>query len=144
MIPVAEVQCSQEWTTLSGTGRYRSPQAWIDQVLETDPALANVRLTCWPRYSGRLRAYGRANLSTGDLTAFTIIGRPSLVSRKELVDTIVHEEVHHRLWQRAHRGSPRAKARIADLEAEERYVIEVSRRFFRLQHHCKFKRGNSG
>ena len=35
---------------------YRKPQAWIDHVIATDPALGGGRLTYHPRYSGRLRA----------------------------------------------------------------------------------------
>jgi len=47
---------------LRGGGRYKHPQAWIDQVLEADPALSNVELSYPPRYSGRLRSYGMATL----------------------------------------------------------------------------------
>lgn len=48
--------------TLSGGGRYKHPQAWIDHVVKTDSALANVKLSYPPRYSGRLKAYGQATL----------------------------------------------------------------------------------
>jgi len=47
---------------LTGGGRYKHPQAWIDQVVESDPALSGVRLSYPPRYSGRLKAFGQATL----------------------------------------------------------------------------------
>lgn len=111
---------------LSGGGRYRNPQAWIDGVVQTDPALSNVKLTYPPRYSGRLQAYGQATLDESGLPGYTAIGRRSLVSRRELLDTIIHEETHHRIWQRAQNGSARAWDRVADIDLEEAYVEEVT------------------
>jgi hypothetical protein len=67
----------------------------------------------------------------------TSIGRPSLVSRRELIDTIIHEETHHRLWQRAQAGSIRAWNKIADPVVEEAFVEEVAYRFLRLQDSLK-------
>ncbi|MCX8138757.1 MAG: hypothetical protein N3E46_03640, partial [Gemmataceae bacterium] len=61
----------------------------------------------------------------------------SLVSRRELLDTIIHEETHHRLWRRAQRGSARAWNKIADIDVEETYVEEVAYRFLRLQDYLK-------
>jgi hypothetical protein len=118
---------------LSGGGRYRNPQAWIDTVTETDPALSNVELSYPPRYSGRLNALGQATLEQPGVAGYTRIGRNSLVSRRELVDTIIHEEIHHRLWGRAQEGSVRAWNIIADIDVEEAYVVEVTSRFLRLQ-----------
>jgi hypothetical protein len=122
---------------LSGGGRYRNPQAWIDSVVKSDPALANVELSYRPRYAGRLRSYGRATLEEPGMAGYTSIGRPSLVSRGELVDTIIHEETHHRLWRRAQAGSLRAWNRIADLAVEEAYVEDVTCRFLRLQDYLR-------
>jgi hypothetical protein len=116
-----------------GGARYKHPQAWIDSIVQSDPALANVKLTYPPRYAGRLRACGRATLEEPGLPGYTSIGRPSLVSRRELVDTIIHEELHHRLWKRAMNGSQRAWRRIADLAVEEEYVEAVTYRFLGLQ-----------
>jgi hypothetical protein len=118
---------------LSAGGRYRHPQEWIDCVIETDSALTNVKLSYPPRYSSRLGAYGRATLEGPGTPGHTTIGRPSLVSRRELLDTILHEEVHHRLWRRAKDGNIRAWNKIADLAVEEAYVEEVAYRFMRLQ-----------
>lgn len=119
----------------SGGARYRHPQAWIDLVVDTDPALAHVKLSYPPRYASRLKAYGRATLEEPGLPGYTSIGRPSLISRRELLDTIIHEEVHHRLWRRALAGNSKAWDKIADLEVEEDYVEEVTRRFLRFQDH---------
>ena len=123
---------------LSGGGRYRHSQAWIDRVVKTDPALSNVKLSYRPCYSGRLKCYGMATLEEPGVPGFTSIGRPSLASRRELVDTIIHEETHHRLWHRSQAGSLRAWSKIADPVAEEAYVEEVVYRFLRLQDHLRF------
>jgi hypothetical protein len=131
---------NQSMAELRGGARYRHPQAWIDLIVETDPALANVTLSYPPRYASRLKAYGRAILEEPGLPGYTSIGRASLVSRRELVDTIIHEEVHHRLWRRASDGSRRAWRKITDLDIEEDYVEEVVGRFLRLQDHLKSTR----
>jgi hypothetical protein len=120
-----------------GGGRYQHPQRWIDHVIETDPALSNVVLSYRPRYSSRLKSYGRVILEEAGMPGYTSIGRPALVSRKELLDTIIHEETHHRLWQRAQGRSLMAWNKIADLEVEEAYVEDVTYRFLRLQDYLK-------
>jgi hypothetical protein len=94
-------------------------------------------LSYHPRYSGRLAAHGQATLEEPDAPGCTSIGRPSLSSRRELLDTIIHEETHHRLWRRAQAGGVRAWDKIADIDVEEAYVEEVAFRFLRLQGHLK-------
>lgn len=116
-----------------GGRRYQHPQAWIDHVVQTDPALSNVRLSYPPRFSRRLKDYGTARRAEPGLPGYIKIGRASLVSRRDLLDTIIHEETHHRLWQRVQAGSVRAARRMANLMAEEAYVAEVAYRFLRLQ-----------
>jgi hypothetical protein len=106
-------------------------------VVEADPALVNVELSYPPRYSGRLKAYGQATLEESGVPGYTSIGRPSLASRSELLDTIIHEETHHRLWHRAQGGSVRAWNRIADLDVEEAYGEGVVFRFLRLQDYLR-------
>src|SRR5262245_5904799 len=113
----------------TGSGRYEHPQAWIDHVVATDPVLWHVRLTCRPRYPGRLLMFGQATHARYGRPALTTIGRRSLVSRGELLDTIIHEELHHRLWRRAQRGCTKAVNLVLDLENEEDYVIAVAQRF---------------
>lgn len=118
---------------LGGAGRYKRPQAWIDRIVDED--VANVRLSHPPRYSGRLRDYGQATLDTPGMpgSGRTTIGRPSLRSRKEMIDTIIHEETHHRLWARFLRGSKRAENLIDDIDIEEAYCEAVARRFLRMK-----------
>jgi hypothetical protein len=122
---------------LGGGGRYRRPQAWVDHVVETELALSHVELSYPPRYSARLKSYGMATLEEPGVAGSTSIGRPSLVSRRELLDTIIHEETHHRLWQRAQAGSVRAGTKMADPVVEEAYVEDVAYRFLRLQDYLK-------
>lgn len=106
---------------------------------------AHVRLTHRPRYSGRLRMWGQAMLEEVAQPGYTSIGRASLSSRRELLDTIIHEEAHHRLWHKAQRGAARAWNKIMDLFVEEAYVREVAFRFVRLQQHLSgVRRRKSG
>jgi hypothetical protein len=51
----------------------------------------------------------------------------------ELIDTIIHEELHHRLWQRVQRGQERAWSLIKDLDIEEAYVLRAVTRFLRTK-----------
>ena len=122
---------------LSAGGRYEHPQAWIDHIIETDSVLSNVELSYPPRFSGRLKSYGMATLEEPNVPGYTSIGRPSLVSRREMLNTIIHEETHHRLWRRAQRGSVTAWNKIADPDREEIYVHAVANRFLRLQDYLK-------
>ncbi|HUT92889.1 MAG TPA: hypothetical protein VMY37_25575, partial [Thermoguttaceae bacterium] len=124
---------SKSSVDFSGAGRYRNPQAWIDSVIDED--IANVSLSHRPRYNGRLKDFGQATLDTPGLpgSGRTTIGRPSLRSRTEMVDTIIHEETHHRLWERFLRGSKKAESLIADIDIEETYVDAVAKRFLRMK-----------
>jgi hypothetical protein len=83
-------------------------------------------------------------LKNRDCRATTRIGRGSLVSRRELLDTIIHEETHHRLWRRAQAGSVRAWNKIVDLAAEEAYAENVAYRFLRLQDYLKWAKKRHG
>jgi hypothetical protein len=113
--------------------RYEHPQAWIDHVVATDRALERVRLSYPPRYCAPLTAFGQARLEDEGVPGRTWIGRKSLVNRLELLDTIIHEELNHRLWKRACRGSPRARKRMAAISVEEAYVETAANRFLLLQ-----------
>jgi hypothetical protein len=100
-------------------------------VIRTDAAFANVKLVYRPRYSGRLRVFGRAIFAEFGLLGYTTIGRRSLISRAELIDTIIHEEVHHRLWLRGKRGAAAALRLLSDPSAEEDYVEAIASRFLK-------------
>jgi len=79
-----------------------------------------------------LKDYGRATLSFSN-PGRTTIGKRSLINTNEMIDTIVHEELHHRLWQRFLRGSKRAESIIDDIDYEELYVEEVVNRYMRMR-----------
>jgi predicted SprT family Zn-dependent metalloprotease len=113
--------------------RYRNPQAWIDYVVRNEAALQNVALSHHPRYSARLRAFGMAVLDEESRLGKTLIGKSSLASRLELIDTIIHEELHHRIWKRALRGRQKDIIRTRDLDLEESYVELVTARFMRTK-----------
>ena len=116
-----------------GGARYRHPQAWIDKVVAEDSMLKNVRLSYVPRYSGRLKFFGSAKRTISGIGGNTLIGRKSLVSRAELIDTIIHEELHHRVWKRAMRGREKDMIRIGDRTIEEPYVEAATSRFMRME-----------
>jgi len=117
----------------SGGARYRNPQAWIDKIVSQDAALKNVRISHPPKYSSQLRHFGLAIRTPSGLGAKTLIGRKSLVSRAELIDTIIHEELHHRIWKRAMRGREKDMMRIRDRTIEEPFVVAAASRFLRLK-----------
>ena len=66
--------------------------AAIQAAIKED--LPNLKLTYIPEYSPFIRT-GIAKRSVG-----TQIGKNRFVSRETLVDTIVHEELHHRWWNK--------------------------------------------
>jgi hypothetical protein len=116
-----------------GGARYGNPQAWIDKVVAQDAILKNVRLSHPPRYSSQLRHFGLATRTLSGFGDKTLIGRKSLVSRAELIDTIIHEELHHRIWKRAMRGLEKDMMRIGDRAVEEAYVEAATSRFMRMK-----------
>jgi RHS repeat-associated protein len=67
-----------------------------NQAIEsvTRNELSGVRLTFKPQYNPFIRT-GIAAKNVG-----TQIGKNSFASRKELINTIIHEELHHRWWSR--------------------------------------------
>jgi len=84
-----------------------------------------------PRFSARLKFFGQATLQEKGISGKTLIGRRSLASKAELIDTIIHEELHHRIWKRAARGRKKDMMRIEDEQLEEAYVELISARFMR-------------
>ena len=48
-----------------------------------------------------------------------------------MIDSIIHEETHQRIWTRAAMGDQRALNLLADIELEEAYVENVAGRFLR-------------
>jgi len=95
-------------------------QSLVDDIVRTE--LKNVRLSQYPQYNPDipLNIYGRARQNT-----FTQIGpRAIQEGRGETLITIVHEEMHHRLWARGWQ-LPRV--------VEENYVERVAQRFARLK-----------
>jgi RHS repeat-associated protein len=98
----------------------REAQSLIDDIVHTE--MKNVRLSQYPQYNPDipLNIYGRARQNT-----FTQIGpRAIQEGRGETLITIVHEEMHHRLWARGWQ-LPRV--------VEENYLERVAQRFARLK-----------
>lgn len=68
----------------------------IDAVIQED--LSNLNLTFKPEYSP-FAEQGVAKQGAG-----TQIGKKAFESRNKLIDTIVHEELHHRWWKKGVEG----------------------------------------
>jgi RHS repeat-associated protein len=104
-------------------------QEILDEVIASDPALQNVELSVQPQYNPNLlNAMGKTTRG-GGLPTEVEIGPKSFVSQDELVDTIVHEELHVRTFDRAMAGSETALDRVLDPAAEEAWVRAVTARF---------------
>lgn len=124
------------FTEAAGTG---SPQEWtadlshvkgktavarnraIQAVITED--LPNLRLRHIPEYDPFIRT-GLAKVGVG-----TRIGKNTFSSRQELRDTIIHEELHHRWWERglpSYHHSPNIYVPI------ERFY-QVIERYFRMR-----------
>jgi RHS repeat-associated protein len=88
--------------------------ALIDDVLENE--LSNVQMTVKPTYDPTLTQYGESVAGR-----YSKVGPTSLqAGRVEVIDTIVHEEMHQRLWLR-------------DLPQNEDYVENVAGRFTQMK-----------
>ncbi|WP_226994138.1 RHS repeat-associated core domain-containing protein [Myxococcus hansupus] len=104
--------------------RYVDPQAFIDNFIVENRM--RVEFTFKPGFEPRLKSSGKAKLDSS-----TQIGESALIRDSELFKTLAHEEAHHRLNERAKRGSGRAERLRRTMEVEENYVEEVAKRYFR-------------
>jgi RHS repeat-associated protein len=66
---------------------------WIDTTIRND--LPNIRFTHVPRYNPYLEPIGIAQRGSG-----TQIGKGAFTTKRNLIDTLIHEELHHRWWAR--------------------------------------------
>ncbi|MCP3143129.1 RHS repeat-associated core domain-containing protein [Pyxidicoccus xibeiensis] len=82
--------------------------------------LPNLRLTFYPRFNPLLSRFGISLKDTG-----TQIGPHAFKSRRELIDTIVHEELHHRWWSRGIFGHHANKALEAKFEETVRRYMQM-------------------
>ncbi|MEM6293060.1 MAG: SpvB/TcaC N-terminal domain-containing protein [Myxococcota bacterium] len=109
------------------TGRTaQSRQRAIDAVLKED--LANVKMTHRPRYSPYARTGVASPPGNPDGTG-TQIGKNVFSTRKDLVNTIIHEELHHRWWMR---GIP-SFHHSPDMYVPNEKFYRIIERFLRLK-----------
>jgi hypothetical protein len=103
------------------------------QAALRDPALYGTELTATPKFNPALGSsiLGRA-IGNGALDGTTEIGPAAFSSRAELIQTIVHEEMHLRLDVRTMAGSQRAIQIQSSLSTEEDYVESVAQRFWQM------------
>lgn len=94
-------------------------QRLLNDIVFNDPALKRVNLTEYPTYNPNLRPLGQATLQRGG--SFSEIGPRAFSSRSEIIDTIIHEDLHIRLFNRN---------KVFDsIDAEEAYIRSVTERF---------------
>jgi RHS repeat-associated protein len=88
---IATVRRLEDLTLMSGrTAQVRN--AWIRGMI--DRYLPKLKLTFVPQYNPRLAPFGISEAGKG-----TQIGKKAFQSMRELLDTIVHEELHHRWFK---------------------------------------------
>jgi len=103
--------------------------AELEKILN-DPALQNVDLTFKPIYDPDLEVFGRKMGKPGRIV---LIGPKSFVSRREVIDTIIHEEVHVRLDYRNTGNSMRAKSKTCNRFCEDNYCRRIAERFTQMK-----------
>jgi len=121
----AGYKIGQLFKDLKGLGQwgvpdeFLTPQGLIDDIVSNE--LRGMRLTLPPEYNPNLpfQEYGSSLKNVPTRPGYTQIGPRALVDgRKEIVNTIVHEELHHRIW-----------ARDAFYPNLENYVTRIENRF---------------
>jgi RHS repeat-associated protein len=95
------------------TGRTAAVRnAWIQETMERE--LAGVKFTHPPKYSPFIRrGFGVAQEGAG-----TQVGSKAFKSQRQLVETLVHEELHHRWWARGvygHHAGPVSEAKFEQI-----------------------------
>jgi hypothetical protein len=105
----------------------------LDHVVATDPALQNVRLSVAPTYTPYLgeNVLGQATRDTA-IDMQNEVSSLAFQNRSSLVGTIVHEEMHLRIFQGAAEGNANY-INLLQSGADEAYVQAVEARFLRLQ-----------
>jgi RHS repeat-associated protein len=106
----------------------RGSQLPIDEIIARHPALRGIRFTVYPQYDPGLPFFGTTARGGGQAPQI-MIGPKSFISQSELVDTLVHEELHVRIYLRGLRGSRSALAMLVDEEMEHAWIGRVLDRF---------------
>jgi hypothetical protein len=81
------------------TPKYSTPQDMIDDVARNE--FDNVRLSQYPQYDPALQNHPLNPYGTARQNVFSKVGPPAIEGGyREVLVTIAHEEMHHRLWAR--------------------------------------------
>lgn len=103
-------------------------QTQIDRIVALDPALQNVEFSVAPRLNRTLVDKGMTTRGINIRTQVDI-GPSSFRNRDELVNTLVHEELHVRIFERALRGRQSDINRVMNESLEESHVQRAVERF---------------
>lgn len=117
-------------------GVYAVTQADVDSALNSE--LANIRFSGPIQINLRIRGYGKtvAKEFRGRILGIAIIiGKQKNGSRKELLDTLVHEELEARVLRRAYNEKVDSDIKLlkSGNEIVHTYIEKVIARFFRLK-----------
>ena len=108
---------------------FNSLRVFLDEFIAQ--LRGRVRFTVTPCFDTRLAASGSTTWEAGQEAIK--IGASGLIRDTELFKTLVHEEMHLRLWRKAQRDQYRALEflTVSDESLEEDYVERVAVRYLR-------------
>ena len=104
------------------TGRHID-QNLLNDIVFKDSVLKNVNLTEYPIFNPSLKSLGEVKLMRGGSSSQ--IGPRAFSSRSEIIDTILHEDLHIRLFNR--------NRTFDSIDAEEAYIEAVTERFRKMK-----------
>lgn len=115
--------------------KYPVTQQQIDSIIQNE--LSGIRFTAKPTYNGRIGTPGLTKIgynSDGTKYAGPIyIGKQSSESKRELIDTLVHEELEARIWLNRHGSEKYWALNDADDDKRHEYIYRVVDKFIKIK-----------
>jgi hypothetical protein len=110
--------------------RFQDPAAYIDNFMRH--LKGRIRFSAVPKFDAFLVAMGSAVIAINQEAIK--IGGNALIRDSELFKTILHEEMHLRLFRKARKGNERALEMVTDPDtfSEEDYAERVALRYWRM------------
>lgn len=117
--------------------RYKYPvtQQQIDSIIQNE--LSGIRFTAKPTYNGRIGTPGLTKIGyNNDGTKYAgpiYIGKQSSESKRELIDTLVHEELEARIWLNKYGSEKYWALNDADDDKRHEYIYRVVDKFIKIK-----------
>ena len=116
-------------------GSHPASQELIDEMLDT--VLSGVRTTKKPVYNPRIGSPGKTTIGYNENGAKHVsrseIGKQYAPGDKELIDTMLHEELEARIWLNVHGRERYWELNGADDDVRHAYIQKIIDRFMRLK-----------